>query len=173
MSEKNPGYPFLVAPFALVGLERLAPLFYGGLGCVALFFGGRRWLGAWGGTFAVGLFCSSGAALAFAWRAWMPTFTGAALVAAGAGALLWALLAVEKRPRLRTAVGLLGFLALEGAMLVRYTDAIALAVAAVAVLAVWRFAPAGCPGGRCSGGSARPCSPEGWCSAGTPWSTAP
>ncbi len=140
VSEKNPGYPFLVAPFALVGLERLAPLFYGALGCVALFFGGRRWLGAWGGTFAVGLFCSSGAALAFAWRAWMPTFTGAALIAAGAGALLWALLAVEKRPRLRTAVGLLGFLALEGAMLVRYTDAIALAVAAVAVLAVWVFA---------------------------------
>jgi hypothetical protein len=139
VSEKNPGYPFLVAPFALVGLERLAPLFYGGLGCVALFFGGRRWLGAWGGTFAVGLFCSSGAALAFAWRAWMPTFTGAALIAAGAGALLWALLVVEKRPRVRTAVGLLGFLALEGAMLVRYTDAIALAVAAVAVLAVWVF----------------------------------
>jgi hypothetical protein len=139
VSEKNPGYPFLVAPFALVGLERLAPLFYGGLGCAALFFGGRRWLGAWGGSFAVGLFCSSGAALAFAWRAWMPTFTGAALIATGAGALLWALLAVEKRPRLRTAVGLLGFLALEGAMLVRYTDAIALAVAAVGVLAVWIF----------------------------------
>ncbi len=145
VSEKNPGYPFLVAPFALVGLERLAPLFYGGLGCVALFFGGRRWLGAWGGTFAVGLFCSSGAALAFAWRAWMPTFTGAALIAAGAGALLWALLAVDRRPRLRTAVGLLGFLALEGAMLVRYTDAIALAVAAVAVLAVWRFVPGRLP----------------------------
>jgi hypothetical protein len=139
VSEKNPGYPFLVAPFALVGLERLAPLFYGGLGCVALFFGGRRWLGAWGGTFAVGLFCSSGAALAFAWRVWMPTFTGAALVAAGAGALLWALLAVEKRPGLRTTVGLLGFLALGSAMLVRYTDTIALAVAAVAVLAVWVF----------------------------------
>jgi len=139
VSEKNPGYPFLVAPFALVGLERLAPLFYGGLGCVALFFGGRRWLGAWGGTFAVGLFCSSGAALAFAWRAWMPTFTGAALIAAGAGALLWTVLSVEKQPRLRTVIGLLGFLALEGAMLVRYTDAIALAVAAAAVLAVWVF----------------------------------
>jgi hypothetical protein len=140
VSEKNPGYPFLVAPFALVGLERLAPLFYGGLGCAALFFGGRRWLGAWGGTFAVGLFCSSGAAMAFAWRAWMPTFTGAALIAAGAGALLWAVLAADRRPRLRTAVGLLGFIALEAAMLVRYTDAIALAVAAAAVLAVWIFA---------------------------------
>ena len=31
--------------------------------------------------------------MAFAWRAWMPTFSGAALVAAGAGALLWTLLA--------------------------------------------------------------------------------
>jgi hypothetical protein len=144
-SEKNPGYPFLVAPFALVGLERLAPLFYGGLGCVALFFGARRWLGAWGGAFAVGLFCSSGAALAFAWRAWMPTFAGAALIAVGAGALLWALLAAGRRPRLRTATGLLGFLALEGAMLVRYTDVIALAVAVVAVLAVWRFVPGRLP----------------------------
>jgi hypothetical protein len=140
VSEKNPGYPFLVAPFALFGLVRVAPLFYGALGCVALFFGGRRWLGAWGGAFAVGLFCSSGAALTFAWRSWMPTFTGAALVAAGAGALLWAVLATERRPRPRTAVGLLGFIALEAATLVRYTDAIALAVAAVAVLAVWVFA---------------------------------
>ncbi len=140
VSEKNPGYPFLVAPFALLGLERVAPLFYGALGCVALFFGGRRWLGAWGGAFAVGLFCSSGAALTFAWRTWMPTFTGAALVAAGAGALLWAVLAAERRPRWRTTAGLLGFLALEGAMLVRYTDVIALAVAAAAVVAVWVFA---------------------------------
>ena len=145
VSEKNPGYPFLVAPFAAVGLERPAPLFYGALGCLALFAGGRRWLGAWGGTFAVALFCSSGAALTFAWRVWMPTFTGAALLAAGAGALLWALLADDGRARRRTAVGLLGFLALEAAMLVRYTDAIALAVAVVAVLAVWRFAPGRLP----------------------------
>jgi hypothetical protein len=145
VSEKNPGYPFLVAPFALIGLERLAPLFYGALGCIALFLGGRRWLGAWGGALAVGLFCSSGAALAFAWRAWMPTFTGAALIAGGAGALLWALLATDRRPRLRTATGLLGFIALEGAMLVRYTDVIALAVAVAAVLAVWRFVPGRLP----------------------------
>jgi hypothetical protein len=145
VSEKNPGYPFLAAPFAVVGLERLAPLFYGGLGCLALFAGGRRWLGAWGGTLTVGLFCSSGAALTFAWRTWMPTFTGAALLAAGAGALLWAVLAGDARPRRRTAAGLLGFIALEAAMLVRYTDAIALAVAAVAVLAVWRFVPGRLP----------------------------
>jgi len=145
ISEKNPGYPVLAAPFAAAGVVRLAPLLYGGLGCLALFAGGRRWLGAWGGTFAVGLFCSSGAALSFAWRVWMPTFTGAALIAAGAGALLWAALAGEARSRWRVVAGLLGFLALEAAMLVRYTDAVALAVALVAVLAVWRFAPGSLP----------------------------
>ena len=145
ISEKNPGYPFLAAPFAAAGVVRLAPLFYGALGCLALFAGGRRWLGAWGGTFAVGLFCSSGAALAFAWRVWMPTFTGAALIAAGAGALLWAALAGDAPARRRTVAGLLGFFALEAAVLVRYTDAIALAVAVVAVLAVWRFAPGRLP----------------------------
>ena len=68
ISEKNPGYPFLAVPFEALGILRLAPLFYGLLGCLGLFFGGRRWLGRWGGAFAVGLFCSSGAALFFAWR---------------------------------------------------------------------------------------------------------
>ena len=145
ISEKNPGYPFLAVPFELLGSVRLAPLFYGGLGCLALFAGGRRWLGAWGGTWAVGLFCSSGAALVFAGRAWMPTFAGAALLAAGAGALLWALLAVDAGGRRRTVAGLFGFLALEAGMLVRYTDAIALAVAVVAVLALWRFRPDALP----------------------------
>ena len=48
-----------------------------------------------GGAAAVGLFCSSGAALLFAWRDYMPTFTDASLIAAGTGALLWALLADE------------------------------------------------------------------------------
>ena len=145
ISEKNPGYPFLAAPFEAAGVVRLAPLFYGGLGCLALFSGGRRWLGAWGGAFAVGLFCSSGAALTFAWRVWMPTFTGAALIAAGAGALLWTLLAGDAGARWRTVAGLLGFFALEAAMLVRYTDVVALAVAVVAVLAVWRFVPGRLP----------------------------
>jgi hypothetical protein len=145
ISEKNPGYPFLAAPFEAAGLVPPAPLFYGALGCLALFAGGRRWLGAWGGTFAVGLFCSSGAALAFAWRAWMPTFTGAALIAAGAGALLWAVLARDAGARWRMVAGLLGFFALEAAMLLRYTDAIAVAVAVVAVLAVWHFAPGSLP----------------------------
>ena len=124
---------------------RAAPLFYGALGCLALFAGGRRWLGAWGGTWAVGLFCSSGVAMTFAWRAWMPTFTGAALVAAGAGALLWAVLAGDASAKRRTVAGLLGFLALEGAMLVRYTDVVVLAVAVAAVLLVRRFAPGRVP----------------------------
>ena len=145
VSEKNPGYPFLAVPFRLLGVLRAAPLFYGALGCLALFVGGRRWLGAWGGTWAVALFCSSGAAIAFAWRAWMPTFTGAALVAAGAGALLWALLAGEASAKRRTVAGLLGFLALEGAMLIRYTDIVALAVAVAAVLLVWRLVPGRVP----------------------------
>jgi hypothetical protein len=141
VSEKNPGYPFLAVPFRLLGIMRAAPLFYGALGCLALFAGARRWLGDWGGTWAVGLFCSSGVAMTFAWRAWMPTFTGAALVAAGAGALLWAMLAGDASAKRRTVAGLLGFLALEGAMLLRYTDVIALAVAVAAVLLVRRFAP--------------------------------
>jgi len=145
VSEKNPGYPFVAVPFRLLGILRAAPLFYGALGCFALFAGGRRWLGAWGGSWAVGLFCSSGAAITFAWRAWMPTFTGAALVAAGAGGLLWALLAGDATPRRRTVAGLLGFLALEGAVLIRYTDFVALAVAVAVVLLAWRVAPGRVP----------------------------
>src|SRR5664280_3153174 len=134
ISEKNPGYPFLAAPFQALGILRLAPLFYGALGAVGLFFGGRRWLGRWGGPWAVVLFCSSGAALAFAWRATMPTFTDASLIAAGAGALLWTMLATERTVRRRVVVGLLGFVAIEAAVLVRYTNVAILAVAVVAVL---------------------------------------
>ncbi len=133
MSEKNPGYPFFAAPFQLLGLLRLAPLFYGALGCIGLFFGGRRWLGRYGGTLAVVLYCSSGATLVFAWRATMPTFTDASLVAAGTGALLWAMLAREATSRRRTVVGLLAFLALEGAVSIRYTNLVVLLVAVVAV----------------------------------------
>jgi hypothetical protein len=140
ISEKNPGYPFLVAPFQAVGILRVAPLFYGALGCLGLFFGGRRWLGRWGGTWAVVLFCSSGAALAFAWRPTMPTFTDASLVAAGAGALLWAILTTEATIRRRTVIGLLGFVALEAAVLVRYTNVVLLAVAALAAVLVFRRA---------------------------------
>jgi hypothetical protein len=137
ISEKNPGYPFLVAPFQALGILRVAPLFYGALGCLGLFFGGRRWLGRWGGTWAVVLFCSSGAALAFAWRPTMPTFTDASLIAAGAGALLWAILTTEATIRRRTVIGLLGFVALEAAVLVRYTNVVLLAVAVLAALLVF------------------------------------
>jgi hypothetical protein len=53
ISEKNSGYPFLALPFQAMGLLRVVPLFYGALGCLGLFFGARRWLGRWGGTWAV------------------------------------------------------------------------------------------------------------------------
>src|SRR5450755_994025 len=45
ISEKDPGYPYLAVAFQALGLIRLAPLFYGALGCLGLYFGGRRWLG--------------------------------------------------------------------------------------------------------------------------------
>jgi hypothetical protein len=144
ISEKNPGYPFLAVAFQALGVLRIAPLFYGALGCLGLFVGGRRWLGRWGGTWAVVLFCSSGAALVFAWRATMPSFTDACLVAAGYGALVWAMLAAERSPRARTVVGLLGFVALEAATFSRYTNMVLLAVAVLGVLLTFRRA--GLPG---------------------------
>ena len=70
----------------------------------------------------MGLYCSSGAALLFAWRDYMPTFTDASLIAAGSGILLWALLATEASPRRRTWAGIAGFAAIEIATFVRYTD---------------------------------------------------
>ncbi len=84
------------------------------------------------------LFCFSGAAISFAWRATMPTFSEAALIAAGTGALLWTLLAAEAGARRRTVVGLLAFLALEAATFSRYTNVVVLLVAVVAVLLAWR-----------------------------------
>ncbi len=147
ISEKDPGYPFLAAPFQLLGIIRLAPLFYGALACLGLFVGARRWIGRYAGGVAVGLFCSSGAALLFAWRDYMPTFTDASLIAAGTGALLWALLADEATARRRTWAGLLGFLAIEAAVFARYTDIVVLGCAVLAVLAVrWRR-PASVPRG--------------------------
>jgi hypothetical protein len=137
ISEKDPGYPFLAAPFEALGIIRWAPLFYGALACLGLFVGARRWLGRFGGPAAVGLFCSSGAALAFAWRDYMPTFTDASLVAAGSGALLWAMLAIEASSRRRTWAGLAGFLALEIATFVRYTNIVILGSAVVAVILAW------------------------------------
>jgi hypothetical protein len=105
ISEKDPGYPFLAAPFQALGIIRLAPLCYGAFGCLGLFFGARRWLGRFGGGAAVGLFCTSGAALLFAWRDYMPTFTDASLIAAGTGALLgaWLLVRGPRRPALAAA----------------------------------------------------------------------
>ena len=139
ISEKDPGYPFLAAPFQALGIIRLAPLLYGALACLGLFLGARRWLGRYGGAVAVGLFCSSGAALLFAWRDYMPTFTDASLIAAGTGALLWALLADDAGAPRRTWAGLLGFLAIEAAVFVRYTNIVVLGVAVLAVLATrWR-----------------------------------
>jgi len=141
ISEKDPGYPFLAAPFQQLGVIRLAPLFYAALGCLGLFAGARRWLGWLGGTAAVWLFCSSGAALLFAWRDYMPTFIDASLIAAGTGALLWALLAEQASPGRRTAIGLLAFVAMEAAVFARYTDVVVLGCAVMTVLALrWRDA---------------------------------
>jgi hypothetical protein len=145
ISEKDPGYPFLAAPFQALGIIRLAPLFYGALACLGLYAGARRWLGRWGGAAAVGLFCSSGAAMLFAWRDYMPTFTDAALIAAGTGALLWAVLATEASPARRTGAGLAGFVALEVATFLRYTDIVVLGCAAVAVAVAWRIRAARLP----------------------------
>ena len=140
ISEKNPGYPFFAVPFYMAKVLRLAPLFYGALACVGLYVGARAWLGRWAGTYAVWAYCFSGAALVFAWRATMPTFTDASLIAAGAGGLLWTSLETSAVPRRRLLVGLASFLALEGAVFVRYTDVVELAVALVAVIVFYRRA---------------------------------
>ncbi len=139
ISEKDPGFPFLAAAFQALGIIRWDQLFYGALACVGLFFGARRWLGRFGGAAAVGLYCTSGAAMLWGWRDYMPTFTDASLIAAGTGALLWAVLAIEARPRWRTLAGLAGFVALEAAAFTRYTDVLVLGCAVVAVAIVaWR-----------------------------------
>jgi hypothetical protein len=144
-SEKNPGYPFLAAPFEALGIIRWAPPFFGALACLGLFLGGRRWLGRFGGLAAVGLYCSSGAALAFAWRDYLPTFTDASLVAAGSGILLWAVLATEASARRRIWAGLGGFAAMELATFVRYTNLVILGCAVAAVITVCRVRAARLP----------------------------
>jgi hypothetical protein len=146
ISEKDPGYPYLAVAFQALGLIRLGPLFYGALACLGLYFGGRRWLGRFGGAAAVGLYCSSGAAILFAWRDYMPTFTEASLIAAGTGALLWAVLAAEASTRRRTWAGLAGFVALEAATFSRYTNIVVLGCAVIAVLVAWRLRAARLPG---------------------------
>jgi hypothetical protein len=88
---------------------------------------------------------ASGAAMLFAWRDYMPTFTDTSLIAAGAGALLWAVLAIEASPLRRTGCGLAGFVALEVATFVRYTDIVVLGCAAVAGAVAWRTREARLP----------------------------
>ena len=134
ISEKNPGYPFLAVLFYLFGALRIAPIFYGALACAGLYAGARAWLGRFAGTYAVWLYCFSGAALVFAWRATMPTFTDASLIAGAFGALLWVACSPDRSVRRRTLTGLLAFFALEAAVFTRYTDVVELAVASAAVL---------------------------------------
>ena len=136
VSEKNPGYPFLAVGFDEAGALRLAPLFYGALACLAMWFGARRWLGRWGGTFAVGAYCSTALAMVMAWRSTMPTFTDASLIAAGLGLLVWSVVALDRSRRIRTIVGALAFFSLGLAVSVRYTSAAVLGVAAVFALTV-------------------------------------
>ncbi|MGH3069108.1 MAG: hypothetical protein ACRDMI_11060 [Streptosporangiaceae bacterium] len=69
----------------------------------------------------------------------MPTFTDASLIAAGTGALLWAVLATDMTSRRRAWAGLAGFAALEAAVFVRYTDIVVLGCAVVAVTVAWRL----------------------------------
>lgn len=134
ISQKNPGYPFFAVVFQWLHALRTSPLFYGAFGCVGLFYGARAWLGRWGGVYCVALYCFSGAALLFAWRATMPTFTDASLIGGATGLLLGVLLRRNDPPTRRFALGALAFLALDGAVFIRYTDVVVLAVAVVAVI---------------------------------------
>jgi len=137
ISEKNPGYPFLAVLFYMAGLLRFAPLFYGAVGATGLFWGANKWLGRPAGALAVGLYLTSGAALTFAWRVTMPSFTDASLIAGGAGWLLWALLSTNERRRRRW-IGLLGFACLELAVFIRYTNVLELVAAILVVVAAAR-----------------------------------
>ena len=140
ISQKNPGYPFFAVVFQWLHALRFAPLFYGAFGCVGLFYGARRWLGRWGGTYCVALYCSSGAALNFAWRATMPTFSDASLIAGAAGLLLGVLLASGDSETRRLVLGALAFLALDGAVLIRYTNVAVLIIGVIMVVALARAA---------------------------------
>lgn len=147
VSEKNPGYPFLVVGFDAAKAIRLAPIFYGALAAVGLWLAGSRWarrsstIGSsrwsaeWGGTFAVGAYFSCALAMVMAWRSTMPTFTDASLVACGLGLFVWAAITFERSKRFRTIVGALAFLSFGLAFFVRYTNIVVLGIAAVA--AVW------------------------------------
>jgi hypothetical protein len=143
ISQKNPGYPYFAVIFQWLHALRAAPLFYGAIGCAGLFYGARKWLGYWGGVYAVVLYCFSGAALIFAWRPTMPTFTDTSLIAGAAGVLLGVLLAHDDPPRKRFFLGALAFLALDGATFIRYTDVIVLIVALVTAIALARVCRVG------------------------------
>lgn len=138
ISQKNPGYPFFAVVFQWLHALRAAPLFYGAFGCAGLFYGARAWLGRWGGAYATALYCFSGAALLFAWRATMSTFTDASLIAGAAGLLLGVLVRRDDPPARRFALGALAFLALDGAVFIRYTDGVELAIAVVVVIGLAR-----------------------------------
>lgn len=146
VSEKNPGYPFLAVPFDAIGARRLAPLFYGLLACLGMWFGGRRWLGRWGGTFAIGVYCATPLAMVMAWRSTMPSFTDASLIAAGLGLLIWSIVAIERGATHRRLVGALAFFTFSTATFVRYTNVVVVLVAAVIAVAViarprWGLSP--------------------------------
>lgn len=47
ISEKEPGYPLMAAPFQLLGIIRLAPLFYGALACLGLLAGPDAGSASW------------------------------------------------------------------------------------------------------------------------------
>ncbi|MDH2902527.1 MAG: hypothetical protein PXZ08_01065 [Actinomycetota bacterium] len=131
ISEKNPGYPFFAVLFYALGLLRLTPLFYGALACAGIFIGVRRWVSESAAAIAVWIYCFSGAALTFAWRSTMPSFSDASLIAAGFGLLIWVLVAGDASARRRRWVGLAGFVALECAVFIRYTNIFELLVAVV------------------------------------------
>jgi hypothetical protein len=139
VSQKNPGYPFFAVIFQWLHALRAAPLFYAAFGCAGLFYGARTWLGRWGGVYAVALYCFSGAALLFAWRDTMSTFTDASMIAGAAGLLLGVLLRRSDPPTRRFALGALAFLALDGAVFIRYTDVVVLVVALVVVIGLARI----------------------------------
>src|SRR5262249_17757590 len=145
ISEKNPGYPFLAAPFQALGIIRLAPLFYAALGCLGLYAGARRWLGRGAGAIAVGLFCSCDLVMVFAWQSYWSTLTDAALIAAGTGVLLCAVLAEEAPACYRKWLRLLGFLALQAPAFARYTNIVVPGCAVAAVLVVSRLWPGSLP----------------------------
>ena len=130
LSEKNPGYCFLAAPFFLLGLIRLAPLAFLALGCAALWLAGRRLSNELGACAAVLLFLASPAVLVMAARPYMPTAAELSLVAAGLGFYAYCALAKEEPMRRRAWLGALAFALAGTAVPVRFTSALGLVLLA-------------------------------------------